>query len=134
MRDLTENLARPSWPLLVVAAALFAGWLPSQAHAAKPELVPGGGSVTQTEPGDDAIFSIKVIMGKRRSPGQKVSVTYAGTTYKTTRVEISRSYWDTDPVSVPRRDCYRVFVRAQNRSGTTTETIRLGRRGTDGCR
>jgi hypothetical protein len=65
---------------------------------------------------------------------RKVSVTYNGDTQNAKSLdEPPLSNYEAGPYSGPSRDCYRVEVRAHNRYGTTTRSMRADTIGTNGC-
>ena len=118
--------------LLLSLAALvaFGGLVPAQAQAFKPEIV-----YVRAEDDNEGIrFSAKVRMDKGGRSERKVQITYDGVRKNAAALDRPPlSFYETGPFSAPVRDCYRVTVRAQNRYGTTTRTMRAGRMGTDGC-
>ena len=113
--------------LLVAGIALLA---PSQAMAFKPDIV--GAYATKDNAG--IRFTVKVRMDKGGRSQRDVNVTYKDETKNADAIEETRlSFYETGAYDVGRRPCYRIFVVAKNRHGTTREHVRAGRLGTDGC-
>ncbi|MDQ3758978.1 MAG: hypothetical protein M3331_03425 [Actinomycetota bacterium] len=117
--------------LIVAALIALAALIPGQAHAFKPEIV----YVRATADNEGVRFSAKVRMDKRSPNNRKVSVTYDGERKRARPLDDPPlSFYESDPfASAPVRDCYRVTVRATNRFGTTTRTLKADRIGTNGC-
>jgi hypothetical protein len=114
----------------VVIAAFFALLLPSSAQAFRPEIV----NAIATNDNEGIRFTVKVRMDRGGRAARDVNVTFGGVTKNADLVDQNRlSSYETGAYNAPVRDCYEIKVIAKNRDGTTRETVRAGRLGTDGC-
>ena len=115
---------------LVVVAAFLALLLPASAQAFRPEIV----NAIATNDNEGIRFTVKVRMDQGGRAARDVNVTFDGVTRNAPLVERNRlSSYEAGPYNGPVRDCYRIRVVAKNRDGTTRETVRAGRLGTNGC-
>jgi hypothetical protein len=116
---------------LILAALLVGATLvPAQAQAFKPDII----YVRATDDNEGIRFSVKVRMDKGGRNQRRVSVTYDGEEKNAEALERPPlSVYETGAFSAPSRNCYQVTVRAHNRFGTTTKTMRAATIGTNGC-
>jgi len=118
-------------PLLFAALMAVAILVPAQAQAFKPKII----YVRATEDSEGVHFTVKVRMDKGGANKRKVWVTYDGDKQSAQGLDDPPlSHFEAGPYGAPSRDCYRVEVKARNRFGTTTKSMRAGMIGTDGCR
>jgi hypothetical protein len=118
--------------LLFAALLLAAALSPGAAQAFKPEIV----NVRATDDNEGLRFTVKVRMDKGGRDQRDVNVTYEGDTQNARYVQDPGpplSLWEAGAYAGPRRDCYRVRIRAKNRDGVTERTMRAPRIGGDGC-
>ena len=120
-------------PKLLAALAVIAigAALPTQAHAFKPEIV----NVRATADSEGLRFTVKVRMDKGGRNQRDVNVTYKDDTQNAHVLDNGPplSMYEAGPYAGPVRDCYRVHVRAKNRDGVTSRTMKAPRLGGDGC-
>ncbi len=117
--------------LLVASLFVLAVLVPAQAQAFKPEIV----DVRATDDDEGIRFTVKVRMDKGGRNQRDVNVTYDGNTRNAAFLKrwAPLSFYETGPFAAPVRDCYRVEIRAKNRHGVTTRTMRAPLVGGNGC-
>jgi len=117
-------------PLVLAAVIVISVIVPAQAQAFKPDII----NVRATDENEGIRFSVKVRMDKGGRDQRKVTVTYDGDKKNADALERPPlSIYETGAFSAPSRNCYKVTVRARNRFGTTTKTMRAATIGTNGC-
>ena len=116
---------------MLAAMIVMAVLAPAQAQAFKPQII----YVRATDETEGVPFSVKVRMDKGGRKQRRVAVTYKGERKRAHALDDPPlSHYQTDPFSIPVRNCYRrVQVTARNRFGVTKRTMRAEMIGTKGC-
>lgn len=110
---------------LVTAVAFIPSVWARGGHAPTIQSLP---TATYFDNTSEVAFSVEV----GASP-DKVVVTYNGSKLQAQRIKYLRRWWDTDRVSAPKQNCYRIAVKARNAHGTDEEHLKAGRLGSKGC-
>ncbi len=110
--------------LVTVAVSLSSVWA-HRGHAPTIQVLP---TATYFDNTNEVAFSVQV----GASP-DKVVVTYSGSRLQAQRARYLRRWWETDRISAPKQNCYRITVKARNENGTDEERLKAGRLGSDGC-
>ena len=117
-------------PIFLAGLMALAILVPAQAQAFKPKII----YVRATDESEGVHFTVKVRMDKGGADKRKVWVTYDGDMKSAEGLnDPPLSHFEAGPYAAPSRDCYRVEVKARNRFGTTTRSMRADMIGTDGC-
>jgi hypothetical protein len=110
--------------LVTVAGSLTSVWARA-GHAPTIQVSP---TATYFDTTSKVAFSVEV----GASP-DKVVVTYSGSKHQAQRVKYLRRWWETDRISAPKQNCYRITAKATNENGTVERRLRAGRLGSAGC-
>lgn len=113
----------------LLAAVLLGLLVPSSASAARPEIA---FAYANTENGD-VRFTVKALIDAPRRV-RSVRVTFRGVTAKATELRDPRTLYQSAPYAAPVRKCYGITVIASDGRRTTTQRVRAGHVGTNGCR
>ena len=114
--------------LVLSLAAIALLWLPSAgAHGGPPKIIRA--TATYHETTNKVAFSVEL----HRHP-KKVTVFHAGKRLPASRRAHLQFWWQSKETSAPKRNCYRIRVKARNGHGLTTRSMRAGRIGSKGCR